>query len=64
MIANPIYDTVFKYLMDDPRVAGVIISTIIGEEVEELVFSGCRWAIDGKWADHGDSWGMICFEPP
>jgi len=38
LIANPIYDTVFKYLMDDPRVARVIISTIIGEEVEELVF--------------------------
>jgi len=38
LIANPIYDTVFKYLMDDPRVARVIISTIIGEEVEELAF--------------------------
>ncbi len=38
LIANPIYDTVFKYLMDDPRVARVVISTIIGEEVEELVF--------------------------
>ncbi len=38
LIANPIYDTVFKYLMDDPRVARVILSTIIGEEVEELFF--------------------------
>jgi len=38
LIANPIYDTVFKYLMDDPRVARVIISTIIGEEVEALTF--------------------------
>ncbi len=38
LIANPIYDTVFKYLMDDVRVARIIISTIIGEEVEELVF--------------------------
>jgi len=38
LIANPIYDTVFKYLMDDPRIARVIISTIIGEEVEELTF--------------------------
>ncbi len=38
LIANPIYDTVFKYLMDDHRVARVVISTIIGEEIEELVF--------------------------
>ncbi len=38
LIANPIYDTVFKYLMDDHRVARVVISTIIGEEIEELAF--------------------------
>ncbi|GAB6058095.1 hypothetical protein [Desulfonatronum parangueonense] len=38
LIANPIYDSVFKYLMDDPRSAKVIISTIIGEEIEELAF--------------------------
>ena len=38
LIANPIYDAVFKYLMDDLPVARVIISTIIGQEVEELEF--------------------------
>ncbi|RQD65470.1 hypothetical protein [Desulfonatronovibrio magnus] len=38
VIANPIYDAVFKYLMDDLPVARVIISTIIGQEVEELEF--------------------------
>ena len=38
LIANPIYDTVFKYLMDDLPVAKLIISTIIGEEIEELAF--------------------------
>lgn len=37
-LANPIYDPVFKYLMEDNRVAKLIISTIIGEEIEELVF--------------------------
>lgn len=38
LIANPIYDAVFKYLMDDLPVARVIISTIIGQEIEELQF--------------------------
>ena len=36
LIANPIYDSVFKYLMEDLRVAKVIIQTIIGREIEEL----------------------------
>ncbi|MCF8373508.1 MAG: hypothetical protein K9H64_17950 [Bacteroidales bacterium] len=37
-IANPIYDVVFKYLMDDNRVAKLMISKIIGEEIESLEF--------------------------
>ncbi len=36
LIANPIYDTVFKYLMDDNKVAKIFLSAIIGEEIEEL----------------------------
>ena len=39
LIANPIYDTVFKYLMEDNRVARLIISTIIEAEIDELVFT-------------------------
>ncbi len=38
LIANPIYDVVFKYLMDDNKVAKLIISCIIEEEIEELEF--------------------------
>ncbi len=38
LIANPIYDAVFKYLMDDLAVARVIISTIIGQDIQELDF--------------------------
>jgi hypothetical protein len=38
-IANPIYDVVFKYLMEDARVAKSFISAIIGEEIVELSFS-------------------------
>ncbi|MDR2773448.1 MAG: hypothetical protein LBC19_01680 [Tannerella sp.] len=39
LIANPIYDHVFKYLMNDNRVARKFISAIIGEEVVELSFA-------------------------
>lgn len=35
-IANPIYDVVFKYLMDDNMVARMLISKIIGQEIETL----------------------------
>ena len=37
-IANPIYDVVFKYLMEDEAVAKLIIGTIISEEIVELDF--------------------------
>jgi len=38
IIANPLYDAVFKYLLEDVRIAKLIISTIIGEEISELHF--------------------------
>ncbi len=37
-IANPIYDVVFKYLMDDNKIAKLVISMIIGEEIDTLEF--------------------------
>ncbi len=37
-IANPIYDSVFKYLMNDEKVAKLLLSAIIGREVAELEF--------------------------
>jgi hypothetical protein len=37
-IANPIYDVVFKYLMDDSKIARLLISTIIAEKVISLDF--------------------------
>jgi hypothetical protein len=36
LIPNPIYDTVFKYLMENSDIARGIISEIIGEEIEHL----------------------------
>ncbi|MBF0118555.1 MAG: hypothetical protein HQK79_06945 [Desulfobacterales bacterium] len=37
-IANPIYDVVFKYLMEDNKVAKLFLSTIIGKKIEKLSF--------------------------
>jgi len=45
-IANPIYDVVFKYLMDDNKIAKLIISTIIGEEIETLDFRPTEYRSD------------------
>jgi hypothetical protein len=39
LIANPLYDHAFKYLMEDNKVARKFISTIIGEDVIELSFA-------------------------
>lgn len=38
IIANPIYDVVFKYLFDDKKLAKFILSLIIGEIISELEF--------------------------
>ena len=35
-IANPIYDTVFKYLMKDKEPAKLLIYGIIGEEIDTI----------------------------
>lgn len=37
-IANPIYDVVFKYLMNDEKVAKLLLTAIIGREVVSLEF--------------------------
>jgi len=38
IIANPIYDVVFKYLLEDADIAQDLLSTILGEEVVHLEF--------------------------
>ena len=42
-IANPIYDTVFKYMMSDSRVAKTFLSAIIGEKIVELDFTSTEY---------------------
>ncbi|MDX1906126.1 MAG: hypothetical protein SF053_03770 [Bacteroidia bacterium] len=36
IIANPIYDVVFKYLLEDVEIARELLSAILGEEVQRL----------------------------
>ncbi len=38
LIANPIYDSVFKYLMEDKEIARELLSLIIREEIVEIDF--------------------------
>lgn len=35
-VANPIYDTVFKYLMEDERIAKIILSALLKKDVVEV----------------------------
>ncbi|MDX1908509.1 MAG: hypothetical protein SF053_15845, partial [Bacteroidia bacterium] len=43
-IANPLYDVVFRYMMEDNRVARLFLSAVLGEEVEDLVFSPTEYS--------------------
>ena len=36
IIANPVYDTVFKFLMEDNRVAKILLSALLQKEVVEV----------------------------
>ena len=44
-IANPIYDTVFKYMMSDSKVAKTLLSAIIGEKIVELDFTSTEYTL-------------------
>ena len=44
-IANPIYDTVFKYMMSDSKVAKVFLSAIIGEKIAKLDFTSTEYTL-------------------
>ena len=36
LIANPIYDSVFKYMMEDEKVANILLSALLKKEIVEL----------------------------
>ena len=60
-IANPIYDVVFKFMMEDKRVAKSFLSAIIGEEVLELDFAArertVRKPVEKKYDDDDEEEG-------
>ena len=37
-IANPIYDVVFKYLLEDKKVAKLLLSAILDKDVVDIEF--------------------------
>jgi len=50
-IANPIYDVVFKYLLDDEKVARLLLSALLGKEVLELQFRPTEVQHEGAGPD-------------
>lgn len=50
-IANPIYDVVFKYMLEDNKVAKLFLSAIIGEEIIELEFSAQERTVEARWPE-------------
>ena len=50
-IANPMYDGVFKHLLEDPESVRLIIGTILGEELEEIELAPQESAVRIELAD-------------
>jgi len=46
IIANPLYDVVFKYLLEDVEIARELLSTILGDEVESLQLKPQETAVE------------------
>ena len=47
-IANPIYDVVFKYLMEDNRAARIFLSAVTGRDIVSLEFLGQKLSTEKK----------------
>jgi len=47
-IINPIYDSAFKYLINNNQIAKMLISAIIGEEIEQLLFTATETQVPIK----------------
>lgn len=44
IIANPLYDVVFRYMMEDNKVAKLFLSAIIGEQIKDLKFNPTEYS--------------------
>ena len=47
-IANPIYDAVFKYLLEDTRIAKTILSALLRREIGEISFRKHEYSNTGR----------------
>ena len=47
-VANAIYDVVFKYLMEDKRIAKLLLSALLKMEIEELELQPQEYTTDAK----------------
>ena len=54
LIPNPLYDVVFRYLMDNPQVAKLVLTAILGERVSELEFQATEQSL--KLAEKQHRW--------
>ena len=48
LIANPIYDVVFKRMMENERVAKFFIGTLLGEEIEAIEIKPQEYTYEGE----------------
>ena len=48
IIANPIYDSVFKFLMEDNRVAKVLLSALLQKDVLEVQMRQHEYTDSGR----------------
>ena len=55
LIANPIYDTIFKFLMDDNESAKIILSTLLNVDIEELT---ATTTIQSYLGEDEKNWGF------
>ena len=59
-IANPIYDVIFKYMLEDNKVAKIFLSAIIGEKIEELDFSAQEQTVEIELPDKDKPSFTVC----
>ena len=63
-IANPIYDVVFEYLLDDEKVARLVLSALLGREVLDLQFRPTEVHTRRPGRTAPSSWSCGWISPP
>ena len=52
IIANPIYDVVFKKMMENERVAKYFIGTLLGETIEHIEVKPQEYTYEGEFKEN------------